>query len=172
MALGNGLRPQSWAKFLDRFGKDIKVAEFYAASEGPVGTINLDNHFGSIGSLSPFLKVRQNARLVLPEAKAESKSLPSLDQINFLKLPCWVVLRPFIFMLTLEASLTCLENCNSLCCLYPSSSQGCGVGVSLDLLLTELESLKFCNTVLRRSWLKCPSDYRYFKIEANFVKCY
>lgn len=56
LAFGNGLRPQVWRNFLDRFGKNIKIAEFYAASEGPVGTVNLDGHFGSVGSLSPLIK--------------------------------------------------------------------------------------------------------------------
>ena len=55
--LGNGMRPNIWRQFLDRFGKDIHVLEFYAATEGSFGTINLANDFGCIGKVSPFLSV-------------------------------------------------------------------------------------------------------------------
>lgn len=57
-AIGNGLRPAVWRKFLDRFGEHINIREIYAATEGNVGFINLDNHLGSIGTFSPLMKVR------------------------------------------------------------------------------------------------------------------
>ncbi|KAH8162451.1 hypothetical protein CIB48_g5773 [Xylaria polymorpha] len=51
LALGNGLRPDVWAKFQERFGIE-SVAEFYAATEAATGTWNYSrNHFsrGAIG---------------------------------------------------------------------------------------------------------------------------
>ncbi|EFQ31927.1 AMP-binding enzyme [Colletotrichum graminicola M1.001] len=51
VAFGNGLRPDVWNKFKDRFGIDT-IAEFYAATEGSFGTWNLSrNDFakGAVG---------------------------------------------------------------------------------------------------------------------------
>ncbi|GKT75076.1 AMP-binding enzyme [Colletotrichum tofieldiae] len=51
VAFGNGLRPDVWNKFKDRFGID-SIAEFYAATEGSFGTWNLSrNDFakGAVG---------------------------------------------------------------------------------------------------------------------------
>lgn len=46
VALGNGLRPDVWNKFKDRFGVD-SIAEFYGATEGSFATWNLSrNDFG------------------------------------------------------------------------------------------------------------------------------
>lgn len=46
VALGNGLRPDVWNKFKDRFGID-SIAEFYGATEGSFATWNLSrNDFG------------------------------------------------------------------------------------------------------------------------------
>jgi fatty-acyl-CoA synthase len=49
---GNGLRPDIWEAFQKRF--DIpRVVEFYGATEGNVGAINLFNVPGSVGKLMP-----------------------------------------------------------------------------------------------------------------------
>lgn len=64
LAIGNGLRPTVWKKFLDRFGENIRVFEFYGSSEGPVASFNVDNHLGSVGSLSPLLKATGLVKLV------------------------------------------------------------------------------------------------------------
>lgn len=48
---GNGLRPQIWQEFVDRFGVG-RVLEFYGATEGNSNLINLDNKVGAIGFLS------------------------------------------------------------------------------------------------------------------------
>ncbi|XP_023934323.1 long-chain fatty acid transport protein 1 [Bicyclus anynana] len=49
--IGNGLRPQIWQEFVDRF--NIKrVMEFYGATEGNSNLVNLDNKVGAIGFLS------------------------------------------------------------------------------------------------------------------------
>uniref|UniRef100_H2Z7X8 long-chain-fatty-acid--CoA ligase n=1 Tax=Ciona savignyi TaxID=51511 RepID=H2Z7X8_CIOSA len=55
--VGNGLRPDVWKQFLSRFGAHIHVLEFYAATEGNVGFINLPNKFGCIGTYSPLIRV-------------------------------------------------------------------------------------------------------------------
>lgn len=47
---GNGLRPDIWNKFKDRFGIDT-VAEFYAATEGPAGTWNLSKNDLTAGAI-------------------------------------------------------------------------------------------------------------------------
>ncbi|XP_059478780.1 long-chain fatty acid transport protein 4-like [Neocloeon triangulifer] len=45
---GNGLRPQIWTKFVDRFG--IKeIGEFYGATEGNSNIVNFDNTVGAVG---------------------------------------------------------------------------------------------------------------------------
>lgn len=54
-ALGNGLRKDVWAEFQKRFAVP-NIVEFYAATELPVGFINLCNKFGACGRSSPFLR--------------------------------------------------------------------------------------------------------------------
>jgi fatty-acyl-CoA synthase len=50
LCFGNGLRPDIFATFRDRFG--IKqILEFYGASEGNVALFNLDSHPGSVGRI-------------------------------------------------------------------------------------------------------------------------
>ncbi|XP_049879934.1 long-chain fatty acid transport protein 1-like [Pectinophora gossypiella] len=49
--LGNGLRPQIWEEFVERF-KIKNVVEFYGATEGNSNLINLDSKVGAIGFLS------------------------------------------------------------------------------------------------------------------------
>ncbi|GAB5589480.1 hypothetical protein Unana1_04380 [Umbelopsis nana] len=47
MAYGNGMRPDVWNRFRDRFGVG-KISEFYAATEGPSSLFNPNtNEFGS-----------------------------------------------------------------------------------------------------------------------------
>ncbi|MCH8888741.1 MAG: long-chain-acyl-CoA synthetase [SAR324 cluster bacterium] len=59
--LGNGLRPDIWPAFRERFGiADIR--EFYASTEGNAATINMDNVAGSVGT--PVLKSSDNTALV------------------------------------------------------------------------------------------------------------
>ncbi|XP_068624950.1 long-chain fatty acid transport protein 1 [Battus philenor] len=49
--VGNGLRPQIWQQFVDRFGVK-RVLEFYGATEGNSNLVNLDSKVGAIGFLS------------------------------------------------------------------------------------------------------------------------
>jgi citronellyl-CoA synthetase len=47
--MGNGLRPDVWHEFKDRFGIQ-RVAEFYGASEGNVGFVNMLNKDCTVGT--------------------------------------------------------------------------------------------------------------------------
>jgi acyl-CoA synthetase (AMP-forming)/AMP-acid ligase II len=53
---GNGLRPDIWETFQERFGIG-RVAEFYGATEGNCITINLFGTVGSVGRLLPGMTV-------------------------------------------------------------------------------------------------------------------
>ncbi|XP_044050614.1 very long-chain acyl-CoA synthetase-like [Siniperca chuatsi] len=48
LALGNGIRADTWADFLQRFG-DIRICECYGATEGNVGFVNYVGKVGAIG---------------------------------------------------------------------------------------------------------------------------
>nr|XP_033482521.1 very long-chain acyl-CoA synthetase-like [Epinephelus lanceolatus] len=48
LALGNGIRSDTWADFLQRFG-DICICECYGATEGNVGFVNYCGKVGAIG---------------------------------------------------------------------------------------------------------------------------
>ncbi|XP_067644583.1 long-chain fatty acid transport protein 1-like isoform X2 [Eurosta solidaginis] len=54
MIFGNGLRPQIWTRFVERFGIP-KVGEFYGATEGNANIMNNDNTVGAIGFVSRTL---------------------------------------------------------------------------------------------------------------------
>ncbi|XP_046398342.1 long-chain fatty acid transport protein 4 isoform X2 [Ischnura elegans] len=48
---GNGLRPQIWSQFVERFGIS-HVGEFYGATEGNANIANIDDTVGAIGFIS------------------------------------------------------------------------------------------------------------------------
>lgn len=48
LAVGNGIRPDVWREFVERFG-DIQIREFYGATEGNVGMVNYTGKIGAIG---------------------------------------------------------------------------------------------------------------------------
>jgi fatty-acyl-CoA synthase len=50
VAVGNGMRPDVWASFQERFGID-KIREFYAATEAPGFLVNLSGKVGSVGRM-------------------------------------------------------------------------------------------------------------------------
>jgi acyl-CoA synthetase (AMP-forming)/AMP-acid ligase II len=50
MAFGNGLRPDIWNKFKERFGIET-IAEFYAATEGSNGSWNFSRNDFSVGAI-------------------------------------------------------------------------------------------------------------------------
>ncbi len=50
VALGNGLRPDVWNRFKDRFGIET-IAEFYGATEGTMATFNLSRNDFTLGAV-------------------------------------------------------------------------------------------------------------------------
>ena len=54
MATGNGLRPQIWKEFQQRFNIE-KIAEFYGATEGNTNLINNEGRVGACGFKSALL---------------------------------------------------------------------------------------------------------------------
>ncbi|XP_033321914.2 fatty acid transport protein 1 isoform X1 [Megalopta genalis] len=54
LMFGNGLRPQIWPEFVERFNIP-RVAEFYGATEGNANIVNTDNTVGAIGFVSRII---------------------------------------------------------------------------------------------------------------------
>ncbi len=50
IGVGNGLRPDIWEKFCDRFGVPL-IREFYGATEGNAPLVNIDGRPGMVGTL-------------------------------------------------------------------------------------------------------------------------
>ncbi|MCH8858433.1 MAG: long-chain-acyl-CoA synthetase [Proteobacteria bacterium] len=63
IAIGNGLRPEIWPRFQERFGIG-HIMEFYGATEGNVGMINYDGKVGAIGRVPWYVRRIQKIRLV------------------------------------------------------------------------------------------------------------
>jgi fatty-acyl-CoA synthase len=63
LACGNGLRPDVWEPFRDRF-RIPQILEFYAATEGNVTLFNLEGKPGAIGRIPAFLAHRSPTALV------------------------------------------------------------------------------------------------------------
>jgi fatty-acyl-CoA synthase len=55
-ALGNGLRPDVWTTFQERFGVP-HIVEFYGATESNVAMVNLQGRTGSVGKAPPGLEI-------------------------------------------------------------------------------------------------------------------
>ncbi|CAD5113864.1 DgyrCDS3028 [Dimorphilus gyrociliatus] len=51
LAFGNGIRPQIWREFSERFNVE-RIGEFYGATEGNANIANTDNTVGAIGFMS------------------------------------------------------------------------------------------------------------------------
>jgi fatty-acyl-CoA synthase len=63
IAIGNGLRPEIWPRFQERF-RIPHIMEFYGATEGNVGMISYDGHVGAIGRVPWYARSIQKVRLV------------------------------------------------------------------------------------------------------------
>jgi len=79
LCCGNGLRPDIWERFKERF-RIPQVLEFYASTEGNVSLVNVDGEPGSVGRVPPFLGYRFAAALVKYDA---DKDLPARDARGF-----------------------------------------------------------------------------------------
>jgi fatty-acyl-CoA synthase len=66
--IGNGLRPDIWESFRDRF-RLPKIVEFYGATEGNFALLNLDNRVGSVGRIPTRLLM--DARLVRYDVESD-----------------------------------------------------------------------------------------------------
>ena len=63
MIIGNGLRPEVWSAFVERFAPG-RVLEFYAATEGVFTLCNAEGRVGAIGRFPPFVARNAPAELV------------------------------------------------------------------------------------------------------------
>jgi fatty-acyl-CoA synthase len=57
MACGNGLRPEVWETFQQRF-RIPRILEYYASTEGNFSLYNCEGQLGAIGRIPPFLASR------------------------------------------------------------------------------------------------------------------
>ncbi|XP_066275003.1 long-chain fatty acid transport protein 2-like [Branchiostoma lanceolatum] len=63
LAFGNGLRPDIWEQFQERFGIP-RIGEFYGMTEGPMGLINVHNKVGAVGVASPAYRTHKPFTLI------------------------------------------------------------------------------------------------------------
>ncbi len=63
MVCGNGLRPDVWTTFQERFAIP-RILEFYAATEGNFSLYNVEGEPGAIGRVPPFMARRFPAAIV------------------------------------------------------------------------------------------------------------
>jgi fatty-acyl-CoA synthase len=69
IACGNGLRPDVWNTFKDRFAIP-RILEFYAATEGNFSLYNAEGEPGAIGRIPPFLARRLPTALIALDIEA------------------------------------------------------------------------------------------------------
>jgi fatty-acyl-CoA synthase len=68
MACGNGLAPEVWDGFKDRF-RIAQILEFYASTEGGVSLFNVQGKRGAVGHVPGYLKHRFSPELILVDAE-------------------------------------------------------------------------------------------------------
>jgi fatty-acyl-CoA synthase len=71
LSCGNGLRPDVWEAFQDRFAIP-RVLEFYAATEGTFSLYNVEGRPGAIGRIPAFLSHRFPAAIVRHDAERQA----------------------------------------------------------------------------------------------------
>jgi fatty-acyl-CoA synthase len=67
---GNGLRPEIWKRFQDRFAIP-RIVEFYGATEGNVSMLNYDGTVGSVGRVPGYIEWLLPARVVRFDVERE-----------------------------------------------------------------------------------------------------
>jgi fatty-acyl-CoA synthase len=67
---GNGLRPEIWKRFQDRFAIP-RIVEFYGATEGNVSMLNYDGTLGSVGRVPDYLEWLLPTRVVRFDVERE-----------------------------------------------------------------------------------------------------
>ncbi len=70
LCVGNGLRPDIWRSFRDRFGL-AQIIEFYAATEGNCSMFNLDSEPGAVGRIPSWIRSRFPIRIVGFDVESE-----------------------------------------------------------------------------------------------------
>ncbi len=71
LGFGNGLRPDVWAEFEQRFGVR-RLIEFYGSTEGNVSLFNFDGKPGAVGRVPPYLRHRFDVKLVKFDVESET----------------------------------------------------------------------------------------------------
>jgi fatty-acyl-CoA synthase len=69
LACGNGLSPDVWDAFKNRF-RIPRILEFYAATEGAISLFNVQGQRGAIGHIPPYLAHRFSPALVLHDVES------------------------------------------------------------------------------------------------------
>jgi fatty-acyl-CoA synthase len=72
VCVGNGLRPDVWPAFAERFGVP-EIVEFYAATEGNVVLFNFDSTPGSIGRIPGWAASRLPIKIIAYDAEQGSE---------------------------------------------------------------------------------------------------
>jgi fatty-acyl-CoA synthase len=67
---GNGLRPEIWQRFQERFAIP-RIVEFYGATEGNVSMLNYDGTVGSVGRVPGYIEWLLPARVVRFDVELE-----------------------------------------------------------------------------------------------------
>ena len=67
---GNGLRPEIWKRFQDRFAIP-RIVEFYGATEGNVSMLNYDGTIGAVGRVPVYLQWLLPTRVVRFDVERE-----------------------------------------------------------------------------------------------------
>jgi len=70
LCCGNGLRPDVWMKFSERF-RVPRILEYYAATEGNVALFNFDSTPGAVGRLPDWIKHRFPIAIVRYDIETE-----------------------------------------------------------------------------------------------------
>jgi len=70
-AMGNGLRPDVWQAFQERFAIP-RIVEFYGATEGNLALLNTSGRLGAVGQLPEFVRKRLGIELVRYDVESES----------------------------------------------------------------------------------------------------
>ncbi|XP_076849877.1 long-chain fatty acid transport protein 2-like [Brachyhypopomus gauderio] len=70
IAIGNGIRADTWVEFLQRFGH-VRICECYGATEGNIGFVNYTGKIGAIGRMNVFLKKASHFALIKYDTERE-----------------------------------------------------------------------------------------------------
>ncbi|NWH09452.1 MAG: long-chain-acyl-CoA synthetase [Alphaproteobacteria bacterium] len=82
--IGNGLRPEVWKPFQERF-KIPKIIEFYGATEGNIALLNIDGTQGAVGRIPSYLRRAMPTRIVKFDIETEQ---PVRDPVSGFCIEC------------------------------------------------------------------------------------